>query len=129
MSETKLDGSDIKNQLRNFTGTENYYKHSLSGYRYTDGIKFLADKANCYWFLDLIFSYNREEPFQIWTLKMNEPKDKNFASFPNGCVVTMKEDSDRKPLVTQIVKYTDFPIKEGIEVWLINGVLILKSEY
>jgi len=36
-----------QSDLAQFTGTENYYNHHL-GYRYTDGVKYLAEVGKCY---------------------------------------------------------------------------------
>jgi hypothetical protein len=113
--------SDIKAQLRNFTGTENYYKH-YTGIKFTDGIKFLAEKLNCFWFLDIIASYQhklKNIPFQIWKIMVN--KDKT-------AMVTMKEDTGQPNIISQELKYTDFPLDE-YEVYCIDGVILLKSEY
>ena len=109
----KLKESD----LEQFTGTEQYYKHWL-GINYTDGVKYLAERAGAYWLIDLIASYRRKEPFQIWRL---EKKDK-------GWLATMQEYSDQPVLVRQEIEYSDFPL-DKIELWLIDGVLLLKSEY
>lgn len=35
-----------QNDLEMFTGTTKYFKHQLSGYVYTDGIQYLAEKGN-----------------------------------------------------------------------------------
>src|SRR3990167_6373010 len=109
----KLKESD----LDQFTGTEQYYKHWL-GINYTDGVKYLAERAGAYWLIDLIASSHRKEPFQVSRL---EKTDK-------GWLATMKEDSDQPVLVRQEIEYSDFPLNE-IELWLIDGVLLLKSEY
>jgi len=119
---------DLK-ELVQFTGTEHYYKH-FTGLKYTDGIKYLADKTNCYWFIDIVASYQQSNltdafgqvkdiNFQIWTLRVF--KDRT-------AVVTMKEDTDGEPRVSQDIEYTDFPLDE-IEVYCIDNVMLLKSEY
>ncbi|GAH47828.1 unnamed protein product [marine sediment metagenome] len=118
-----MEGS-IDLNLDQFTGTEHHYKHS-TGLRYTDGIKYLADKTNCYWFIDVIASYqgqlvvDADFPFQIWKIKVNEDK---------SALVTMREDTDNPVIIRQKVGYTDFPLAE-IEVYCINNVILLKSEY
>ncbi len=114
--------------LDQFTGTEHYYKH-FTGIKYTDGIKYLADKTNCHWFIDIIASYQADKiiktcSFQIWKLKV-------YPSFTNNgkkALVTMREDTNERNLVMQKIEYTDFPLDE-IEVYCINGVILLKSEY
>lgn len=108
--------------LDQFHGTEHYYKH-FTGIKYTDGIKYLADKTNSYWFIDIIASYQqgafKDIPFQIWRLEVN---------IGQSAVVTMREDTHREPIVTQEIEYTDFHYNK-IEVYCIDGVILLKSEY
>ena len=107
-----------ENELRQFTGTEQYYRHYLGGL-YTDGVQYMAGKAGAFWLLDVIFSYRRKEPFQIWTLKVKADK---------SALVTMREDTGQPVKVRQEIPYTDFPLAE-IKLYLIDGVLLLPSEY
>lgn len=104
-------------ELDQFTDTANYYR-DISGIRYTDGVKYMAEKGGAYWLITLIGSYKREEPFQVWELKVFDGKG----------VVTMKEDTDEPELVHQKIKLTDFPMTK-IKLYLIDGVLLLPSEY
>jgi hypothetical protein len=109
-------------ELNQFTGTENYYKHWLGKIVYTDGVKYLADKADAYWLIDLIASYQptiKNVPFQIWVLKVNADK---------SAEITMHADTNEPILVKQSIKQTAFPLDE-IKLWLIDSVLILPSEY
>jgi len=113
-----------KYELEQFTGTEQYYKHWTKLMVYTDGVSYLADKGECHWLLDVIASYQikseiRKTKFQVWEFK----KDIN-----GGGVVTMKEDKGKPEIVNQKIPHTDFPLNE-ISLWLIDGVLILPSEY
>ena len=109
---------ELKNNLDQFFGTESYYKH-LSGMLYTDGVQYLAKNAECYWLLDEIFFAKRKEPFQVWTLIVNEQKQ---------ATLTMKEDRDAPILVNKHIPWTTFPL-DSIDLWLIDGTLILPSEY
>ena len=108
----------IKQDLENFTGTEHYYKHWISKTVYTDGVKYIADKAGAYWLIDAILSYHRTEPFQIWKLEKTGTK----------AVLTMQEDSNTSILVKQEIGFTDFPLDE-IKFYLQNNVLMLPNEY
>ena len=108
--------------LAQFTGTTQWYKHPL-GVIYTDGIKYLAEKAGAYWLLDIVASYqpkHKDKPFQLWNLQVNK-KD-------NSAVIIMKEDSNQPILVKQEIPYTDFPLEE-MEFYCIDGTLLLKGEY
>lgn len=106
-----------------FNGTENYYKHELFNIKYTDGIKYLAEVADCYWLIDLVASYQyepkfKDERFMVYHLKVN--KDLS---------ATVKiSDGDENILGMQDIEYTDFPLSE-IKLWFVDGILILPSEY
>ena len=110
----------IENGLAHQIGTVNYWKNKALCFQYTDGIKFLWESCEAYWLLILISSYRRKERFQVWELKKIEGTNK--------AVVTMKEDTDCPILVEQEIPYTDFPLDE-IKLYLIDGILLLPSEY
>lgn len=117
----KINENDLVRELRSFSGTEQYFRN-FTGLKYTDGIKYLADKTGSHWLIDLVGSYQHklsEVPFQLWTLKVN--KDKTG-------VITCQEDSNLPVIVEQKLEYTDFPLEE-FECYCIDGVLLLKSEY
>jgi|TARA_Y100000310_G_scaffold955_1_gene1325 hypothetical protein len=116
-----LKAEQINEELPYFTGTEHYYKY-LSGLKLTDGVKFLADSCECYWFIDIIASYQSKvgnERLQSWNLFKDNVLDK---------WVVVCEDGNYKKLVRQEIGYSDFPL-ERIDVWVSNGVVMLKSEY
>ena len=114
---------NLEQELGQFTGTEQYYRHLFG--KFTDGVKYMADKAGAYWLIDAVMSYQisrktKGVPFQVWTLKKNEGK--------NSAVLEMKEDIDAPVLVSQRIPFTDFPL-ESIKLYMQNGVLMLPSEY
>jgi len=109
---------EIKVELVQCIGTQHYYKHWTGFFNYTDGVKILAEFAECHWLIDAIASYRRIEPFQVWELQVNK----------KSAVLTMKEDSGLPVVVKQEIEYTDFPL-DNMTLWLIEGVLILPSEY
>ena len=120
----KITMDELSRELSQYNCTDNYYRCNFSPVKYTDGVKMLAELAGAYWLIDAIVSYKRQEPFQVWTLDVMLAEDNRY----HKCVLTMKEDSDCPVLVTQKIEYTDFPIGT-ITLWLIDGVLILPSEY
>ena len=109
--------------LDQFTGTLNYYMHWTRRMKYTDGIHYLAEEYGAYWLLDVVASYQTEPKIakvdlQIWTLVVHDDK---------SATVTMKDD-DGTEFVRQEIEFTDFRLP-AVTMWLINGVLILPSEY
>jgi hypothetical protein len=115
----------LEHELRQFTGSEHHYRHRL-GFVYTDGVKYLAEKAGAYWLLDVIGSYQERRElraarlvdFQLWELKVNDNKT---------CAVRCFEDSGMPPAIEQQIEYTDFPLA-SVKLYLENGCLMLPSE-
>ena len=46
--------------LRQFTGTDNWYKHWMGKILYTDGVKHFAEMAGAFWFIDVVGSPLRQ---------------------------------------------------------------------
>ena len=131
-----LTAEQLKTELNQFNGTENYYKHSL-GFSYTDGINFLAENAECYWLLDAIGSYQHKlrlnpmlRDFQLWLLVVCDSHEFIKPETESMAVLTCWEDTPVlgvKPAVSQEFLFTDFPMSE-IKIYLENKVLLLPDE-
>jgi len=123
MSTKDLKLSKIANDYyQECTGTENYYKHNLA-IHFTDGIKEVADKEECYWLIDVVASYStvkfkETNPFQVWQLKRIKGN-----KFKVSC-----EDGNENILITQNIPFSDFKYDE-IKMFLVDGILMLPSEY
>lgn len=116
---------DILTELKDFTGTENYYKIPLSKYLHTDGINHLIKTCKCWWLISdtaIYLSELKEQipDFLILDIKVNPDN--------MSAEVTLKEDTDLKPIYKKKYGYTDFPLTE-FEFYIINEVFLLKSEY
>jgi len=107
--------------LSQFTCTDNYWRHPFSKSVYTDGVKYFADKAKAYWFLDIVFTeydiLQRANGFIVIKLTVNDGKaDINVT---DGNDFTMK---------SRHIDFTDCP--EGdYTFFFTNNVLLLNSEY
>lgn len=118
------DKTLTKAALQHFTGTENWYRHGLfRQFTYTDGVQYVAEHGGAYWLLEAIFSWQSEasvkaEPFQVWTLTVNEDQTANLEA----------TDGNRKKLAQQHFDFTDFPLPK-IRFYLTDNVLLLPSEY
>jgi len=122
----KIMENTLKQELGQFTGTEHYY--NFMNLKLTDGVKYLAEKGKCWWLLDVILSYQgklKNVPFQLWEVVRKTPE---IEGFDFKATVTCREDAGLKPLVTQLIPYTDFPLDE-VKLYLIDGVILLPSEY
>ena len=119
----KEEINKIKTGLRQFIGTQEYHRLSLGSMVCTDGIKFLAEKCEAYWLVDLVASYQTERfktayRFQLWKVALLEG---------SRAVVTCREDTGRPNIVEQHIEYTDFPF--DYEFYVVDSVMMVKSEY
>lgn len=117
--------SQLEQELQQFIGTENYYR-VRPRLLVTDGIKHLAEKAQCFWLLDVYWSHlvsidQTANPFTV--LKLTVQK--------NAAYVVI-EDGNGNALAQQFVEYTDFPL---VSITLYgcwsetDWILMLASEY
>lgn len=113
-----------KADLRQFTGTEHYYRHQLNRrVVYTDGVKYMAEKGGAYWLIDeiaLAQAYTPEvkaQPFQHWTLKVKDNTGVLSCGDGNGRTVFAKN-----------IEFTDFPLDE-IAFYYTDSVIMLTHEY
>ena len=93
-------------ELNQFTGSEHWYRHGLlRSILFTDGAKYLADKAGAYWLLDEIALARRgekavaAEEFQVWKLTVD--LDRHSATLT--C-----DDGNGRIVFEKPIEYTDF---------------------
>ena len=120
----------LLDELRSFYGTEHYYRTN-PGLLVTDGVKFLADNAGCYWLLDMVWSYlpvlrKSRDTFFVVVLTKDGVLDP-------GAIFTIQDDiPPNQTYAQQAIEHTDFPLDE-IVMYLSatedEFVLMLRSEY
>lgn len=112
--------------LAHFSGTECYtrlYPQILL----TDGTKFLAENADCFWLMDIFASHlltsinPNQEPFTVLNLIKHHDSAMVVIDDGNGVI-----------LATQAIEYTDFPL-ESIKLYGCWNeafwILMLPGEY
>ena len=110
-------------KLVQFTGTENWYAHSLvPSIFYTDGIKYMAEKGEAYWLIDEIaFSQKIKavaaEEFQCWLLLVSA----------DHSALLVCSDREDNVVFKKSIPYTDFPLSD-ISIYYTNNVIFLPSE-
>ena len=115
---------EIQAILSYATGTEHYHRFSpISCFPViTDGVLMVAEAAECFWFLDIIGSYQinpeLDKSFQVWQLQVDTEKKSGVVQGYNDTTLIIQQEID----------YTDFPL-ETLKVYLIDGVILLPSEY
>ena len=114
----------LKSDLLQFTGTEQWYRHSIArNVLYTDGARHVAEAGGAYWLLDEIaFAQAKPkvmaEEFQLWRLRVKSDR---------SALLTC-EDGNARSVFAKLIGYTDFPL-ENIVFYFIGNVILLPSEY
>ena len=127
--ETQMEPQQLKNDLAAFNGTERFYKIPLLGTVFTDGIQYLAEKANCFWLVTdasvIAKSLMNRSPFVTVDLKKLSPEKKEALGYE---AIIEYSDGNGHILETQKYHLTDFPL-EQIRLFFTNNTLMLPSEY
>ena len=122
-TETKSEAAFTLAELSQFTGSEQWYRHRLCRRMlYTDGVKYLAERAGAYWLIDEIafaqaLPQIAREEFQVWKLRV----EANSADL-------ICEDGNDNAVYRKRIPFTDFPAP-GVEIWCANNVIYLPSEH
>jgi hypothetical protein len=125
----KTQVNKIKAELQHFNGSETFYKIPLIGTRFTDGIKYLADNAECFWLVTdasvIAKSLMNKSYFVTVDFKRLSEKEREESQ----CEALINY-SDGNGHIFETHKYhvTDFPLDE-LRLFFIDGTLMLPSEY
>ena len=99
---------------------DTYHKY-LFGMFATDGAMQLATTFHCFWFLDMVASYQHllnKENLQMWMLRKNT----------DSSAWVIAKDGNGKVLVKQKIKYTNLKVEQAT-VWVEDNVILLSSEH
>ena len=125
MCNAQPNQQQLVSDLAQFTGTNGYYRMYANFYL-TDGTKYLAEKAECFWLFDLYWSHIMSivpSKNEFTVLKMTVQKSSAYVSI---------EDGNDNVLASQFVDYTDFPLPSITLYccWYGDGwVAMLTNEY
>ena len=111
-------------QLTQFIGTEKYYRISRR-HLLTDGTKYLAEAAECFWMMDAIASHLCEIGTEDWFVSVR-------VQVTEGRAVMIYEDGNSREHARQEIPYTDFPLNSITLYACWDGehwVIMLPSEY
>ena len=122
------EGLQMKNfdatQLTQFIGTTGYYRISRR-HLLTDGTKYLAEEAECFWMMDAIASHLSEIGTKDWFVQVRMTVNGNRATM-------IYENGNGSEHARQEIPYTDFPM-HAISLYACwdgeQWVIMLPSEY
>ena len=111
-------------QLSQFTGTERYYRINRR-HLLTDGTKYLAEEAECFWMMDAVASHLSEIGTADWFVLVRVTVQGTRANM-------VYEDGNGHEHARQDIPFTDFPLPEQTLYACWDGehwVIMLPSEY
>ena len=144
-----VTAQELNDGLSGFFCTTEYHKHSPVSLPYTDGVKYLAEKAEAFWLVDTIsinhkfnmplFKERSGRGFTFWKFERSEPEEDQYLlscgddTDESGDFVTfdtpgVPDPQTVGPVWEEIIPWTTFPL-EKIELWVENCILILPSEH
>ena len=125
----KAQVNEIIEGLQHFHGSEMIYQIALTQTRYTDGIKYLANVAECYWLITdasiIAKSLMKKSSFITVDFK-RLPEDKQDYSGYEAEIIY--GDGNDNILESYRYQFTDFPLDE-LRLYFVDNTLMLPSEY
>ena len=110
--------------LAQFTGTGAYYRISRL-HLLTDGTKYLAERAGCFWMMDAIASHLSEIGTADWFVLVR-------VMVSDGAALMIYENGNGQEHARQEIPYTDLPL-ESVTLYACwdseNWVIMLPNEY
>lgn len=125
----KTQVNKIKTELQHFIGSETFYKIPLIGTKFTDGIKYLADAAECFWLVTdaSVIAKSLMNKSYFVTIDFRRLSEKEREESQCEALINY---SDGNGHIFETHKYhvTDFPLDE-LRLFFIDGTLMLPREY
>jgi hypothetical protein len=128
-------------------GTSRYWQHTLSKWRYTDGVRFMAMYLHAWWLVDLLCSYPQNHGrvledtggIQFARIDVNLDKKQGVVQFYDDsseenhhhCVTWLEpygNKTENCPNFLQALPYTNFPLEE-LTFCRQSGVIYLMREH
>jgi hypothetical protein len=126
MIEIKTTEAGIEAALRQFYGGgQQFYRPMFPRFKYTEGVMYLQKSAKAFWLVDEILIRQMQqkvkaERFQVWTLKVQKDRSAKLEATDGNHNKIFRAGTT--------IPWTDFPL-ESITLWMVDGVLMLPSEY
>ena len=116
-------------QLQGFCGSTTCFKIPLVKARYTEGVKYLAEQAQCHWLITdtavVCKSLKNKSTFIVILFKRNSTSVQERTH--KEAKITYA-DGNGTILLEEEYEYTDFPLDE-LRLFFVDDMLMLPNEY
>ena len=121
--------NEIKEGLQHFHGSEMFFQIPLIRTRFTNGIKYLADVANCFWLVTdtSVIAKSLMNKSYFITIDFKRLTKDEQEEFGCEAFITYGDGNDNI-LEKHRYNVTDFPLDE-IRLFFVDNTLMLPSEY
>ena len=125
----KAQVNEIKEGLQHFHGSEMFYQIPLIRTRFTNGLKYLANVAECFWLITDVSVIaksllNRSHFITIDFKRLSEEKQ-DYTGYEAEIIYS---DGNGNVFETHQYNFTDFPLDE-LRLYFVDNTLMLPSEY
>ncbi|SHF41496.1 hypothetical protein SAMN05444483_10120 [Salegentibacter echinorum] len=125
----KAQINEIKEGLQHFHGSETLFQIPLLNTRYTNGLKYLAEAAQCFWLITdasvIAKCHIARSAFITIDCKRLSKVEQNAKGYE---AEIMYSDSNDNILEKHRYRVMDFPL-DKLRLFFVNNTLMLPSEY
>ncbi|HIC31696.1 hypothetical protein FHG64_00715 [Antarcticibacterium flavum] len=125
----KAQVNEIKEGLQHFHGSEMLYQIPLIRTRFTNGLKYLANVAECFWLITdvsvIAKSLLNRSHFITIDFKRLSEDEQDFTGYEAEIIYS---DGNGNVFETHQYNFTDFPLDE-LRLYFVDNTLMLPSEY
>ena len=126
---SKMQANEIKERLQYFNGTEMFYQIPLLRTRFTDGLKYLSEAAECFWLITdtsvIAKSLMNRSEFITIDFKRLSKEIQETSGYEAEIIYS---DGNGRTLEKSSYRITDFPL-DDLRLFFVNDTLMLPSEY
>jgi len=125
----KAQVNEIKEGLQHFHGSEMFYQIPLIRTRFTNGLKYLANVAECFWLITdvsvIAKSLLNRSHFITIDFKRLSEEEQDYTGYEAEIIYS---DGNGNIFVIHRYNFTDFPLDE-LRLYFVDNTLMLTSEY
>ena len=124
-----MQSKQIQEHLKQFCGSETVYTIPMLKTRYTEGVKYLAEAANCYWLVTdaAVITKSIKPKSSFLVIYFKRFSEELQERLHKEAQITYA-DGNGTILFQQDYEITDLPLDE-LRLFFVDGMLMLPNEY